>query len=760
MSDYFGRVLVTLALTAFPPIAAAQENALRFDISAGPLTQALAAFEATTGVHVVVVDQIDAHTLRSPGAIGTFTPADALGRLTEGTGLTVKPTPHGFELHIAAATLRMSVDETASTYRPIDSAAATKTVTPLRDIPQTVNVIPIELLRDQRAQSVADAVRNVPGVTVAQGEGNRDQLVIRGISTASDFFVNGVRDDQERFRDLYNVESMDVVQGPAAVLFGRGGAGGVVNLVTIRPTRGAPSEAALELGALGHKRGTVRFTLPVGASGAFRMASMGEDSGGFRDGFYLHRYGFNPMFGVTLGSRASLTVGAEHLDDRRLADRGIPSQNGRPVDVPVSQLFGSRDQNEAHSGVDSVRASLDYRLGPNLVLRNNFSSGAYDKSYQNVYPGSAVNGAGTLSLSAYNHDINRVNTFNQTDLVYSHRLLRADHVVLAGVEAGHQYQDERRHQAAAIPNVPVTDSERDANFAAAPVTVDRHADATVLAAYVQDQIAFTSRWKAVAGARIDRFSARVDDHLPGASDLSRTDVNVSPRAGVIYQPTKPVSLYACYSYTFLPSAQTLGLARNTAEVEPENAKNYEAGAKFDLAGGRVLLTAAIFRLDRNNVKNTDPNDPTRLVLTGQQRTNGLVVSGAGNLTTHWKITGGYAASSARVTRDTSSAPAGRQVGLVPTHQAALWSTYDITSKWSAGGGVVAQSRVFTSFTNQVTLPSFARADAAVYYRAVRYRLAVNVDNLFDTGYYPTANGDNNISPGAPRQVQLTVRASF
>lgn len=760
MSDSFGRVLLTLVVAAFPSIVRAQDAPVKLDIPAGTLSRTLSAFEAAAGLHVTVVDQIDPATLQSPGVSGTFTRAEALRRLTAGTGLTVKETPRGLELHIADATIRLSIDARASAYRPIDSASATRTVTPLRDIPQTVNVVPIELLHDQRAQSVSDAVRNVPGVTVAQGEGNRDQVVIRGISTASDFFVNGVRDDQERFRDLYNVESMEVVQGPAAVLFGRGGAGGVVNLVTIRPTRNAPSDASLEAGAYGHKRGTLRFTLPVGESGAFRMASMGEDSGGFRDGFFLRRYGFNPTLGLSLGSRASLTLGAEHLDDRRLADRGIPSQNGSPAGVPLSQLFGSRTQNLAHSGLFTARAAFEYRVNQNLVLRNNFLSGQYDKSYQNVYPGGAVNAAGNLSLSAYNHDIDRVNTFNQTDLVYTQRFFGADHVVLAGMEAGRQSQDELRHTAAAIPNVPVTSSERDANFAAAPLTVDRHADATVLAGYVQDQIAFSNQWKAVAGARIDRFSVRVDDHLPGAVDLSRTDVNVSPRAGAIYQPSRTVSIYASYSYTFLPSGQTLGLARNTAEVAPESAKNYETGARMDLAGGRVSLSAALFRLDRDNVKNTDPNDPTRLVLTGQQRTDGVVLSGAGNLTARWKITGGYANSTARVTRDTSAAPAGRQVGLVPRHQATLWSTYDFTENWGAGGGVVAQSRIFTSFTNLVRLPSFTRTDAVVYYRVGRYKLAVNVDNVFDTAYYPTANGDNNISPGAPRSVQVTLRAGF
>jgi catecholate siderophore receptor len=533
-----------------------------------------------------------------------------------------------------------------------------------------------------------------------------------------------------------------------------------VNLVTIRPARGAGSDASVETGAYGHKRATVRLTLPVGETGAFRVAAMGQDSGGFRDGFFLRRYAVNPTFGMRLNSRASITLGVEHLVDRRLADRGIPSRDGRPLDVSASQLFGSRSQNHARSGVNSARAAFEYRFSDRLVLRNNLLVGRYDKFYSNVFPGSAVGANGTLSLSAYDHGVDRLNAFNQTDVVYDRRLFGMDHALLTGLEAGRQAQDESRRTAAAITGVSPGAPERDANFAAAPLTVDRHAGANLVAAYVQDQITLSARWKAVVGARVDRFALRVEDHLPGAVDLSRTDINASPRAGLIFQPAPAVSLYGSYSYTFLPSGQTLGLARNTAEVEPENAKNYELGTKLDPAGGRVSLSAAVFRLDRDNVKNTDPHDPTRLVLTGQQRTEGIVASVAGNLTGRWNFTGGYAGMRSRITRDTAAAPAGRRAGLVPRHQATVWSACDLTPRWSLGAGLVAQSEVFTSFTNQVRLPAFVRADAAAYYQAGRYRVGLHVDNLFDATYYPTAHNDNNISPGAPRSAHVTVRAMF
>ena len=759
MSDRLSLVLTLLAIL-LPVNALGQDIRYKFDVPAGSLKNAIAIYHQMTGLRVDVLDAGNLDDLRSPGLTGEFDSRTALTRLVEGTGLSVTATPAGYMLRIPPAPLRVEVQGQAGAYHASDATTATRTPTPLRDIPQSIAVVPSALLRDQRAQSVGDAMRNVVGVTVAQGEGNRDQLVMRGTSTNSDFFVNGIRDDQERFRDLYNVDAIEVVQGPAAVLFGRGGAGGVINLVTNRPVRAMRPEVGLELGAYGHKRGLVQFGVGIGETGAFRVAAVGQDSGGFRDGYYLQRYGLNPTFGVSLGAKTTLTLGAEHFHDERLADRGIPSQGGAPADVPTAQLFGSRSQNKATSGVNTARATVEHRISPSLLIRNNFLAGDYDKFYANVYPGSAVSAAGTLSLSAYDHSIDRVNVFNQTDVVYDASFLGLAHTVLGGIEAGRQSQEELRHTAAAIPNVPVTSSERDANFAAAPVTVDRHANGSVLAGYAQDQITFNRVVKALVGARLDRFAVAVDDRIAGAPDLTRTDVEVSPRAGVVVQPTTTTSIYASYSHTFLPSGQTLGLARNTAEVAPENAKNYETGVKIDLFDRRLALTGALFRLDRNNVKNTDPTDPTRLVLTGQQRTDGAQVSAAGDVWRGLKINAGYANLTARVTRDTTAAPAGRTVGLVPRHQATLWATYDVAARFGFGGGLVHQARMFTSFTNAVSLPAFTRADAFAYYRVGRYRLALNVDNVLDAKYYPTANGDNNISPGAPRSLQLSLRAAF
>ena len=749
--------LTTAAAQAQTP-SIASPALIQFDIPAGSLVDALAIFQRTSGVTVQSIASLD--QLTSRGVRGAFSAADALSQLVEGTGLAARQTAsRTCVLEPASPVHRVQTTGMIPHYVREESAAATRTNTRLLDVPQTVNVVPRALLDDQHAQSVADAVRNVPGVSIAQGEGNRDQLVLRGMSTASDFFVNGIRDDQERFRDLYNVESVEVVQGPAAVLFGRGGAGGIVNLVTT-PAQNSPSEMNVEIGDDQHKRATARLGVSMGARAFLRVNGMAEDSGGFRDGYFLRRGGINPVAALKVGAQSTLTVSFEHLRDHRLADRGIPSRAGHPADVDTSQLFGSRDQNEARSGVDSAALTLDHPLAHSVRLRNSFLAGRYDKFYQNVYPGSAISAGGTLTLSAYNHATDRTNVFNQTDLIVRGRAGGVDHVLLGGIEVGRQAQDETRRTAASILDVPMVDSVRDANFTAAPLAVLRTADATTVAAYAQDQIAFLSRWKAIAGVRVDRFSVSVDDLLPANADLSRVDIAASPRAGLIFQPTARTSIYTSYSYTFLPSGERLGLAANTAELRPENAVNYEVGTKLSVFGDRLTLAAAVFHLDRNNVKSVDPANPARLVLTGQQRTEGVTISAAGRITSRWELAGGYAGLDPRITRTTSAAPAGRRPGLVPRHQASLWTAHDLTRVFRLAAGIVSQTASFTSFTNAVRLPGYTRVDASAFYRIKGSTLSLGVTNLFDTRYYPTANGDNNISPGAPRTVLVSLRHVF
>jgi catecholate siderophore receptor len=301
---------------------------------------------------------------------------------------------------------------------------------------------------------------------------------------------------------------------------------------------------------------------------------------------------------------------------------------------------------------------------------------------------------------------------------------------------------------------------------------DNNVKATIGALYVQDQVALSEHWKAIAGLRYDRFKVDFDDRRSTTTpvDLTRTDSEVSPRAGLIWAPTRASSYYLSYSYAFLPSGEQLSLATTTADLAPEKAINYEAGAKWDVQP-RLTLSTAAFRLDRKDVRVADPANPGTFVKSGRQRTDGIEIGLQGDVTRDWQVYGGYAYLRGRIKQPISSGtaatpgsvvPAGNRIGLVPKNNFSLWNRVSVGDGWATGLGVIYQGESYTSFNNTVTLPAFMRIDWAAYYTfpGGKTRLQLNVENVFDKRYYPTVDGDNNISPGAPRNARLTLSLAF
>ncbi len=662
-----------------------------------------------------------------------------------------------------------------SEYLPSRTTTFTKTDTPLKEVPASVSVVPAQLMKDLAMQSLADVIRYVPGALAHLGEGNRDQFILRGISTTADLYVDGVRDDAQVFRDLYNLERVEVLKGTAGMTFGRGSAGGLINRVTKKPVFGPVREASVTLGSHAQKRGTLDVGDTLGESAAWRLNAVAEDSDSFRDDVELKRWAINPTLTVRLASRTAVMFGVEHLRDDRTADRGVPSLNGHPLDTDPGAFFGNPDQSHARSTVDGAYAILDHDFTGGQHLRNIVRVTRYDKFYQNVYPdnasASSVDAAGNLRLAAYNNANRRTNVFNQTDLTWKATTGAVEHTLLAGVEVGHQDSTNRRNTGffgplatdtrATVPaGAPVATAVR---FAPNGGDADNNVRADIAAIYVQDQIAFTPEWKLLAGVRYDRFRTRFDDRRTtvAPTDLARTDNGISPRLGLIWSPTSAATLYASYSSSFLPSGEQLSLAPNTADLAPEKARNLEVGARWDVLP-QLALSAAVFRLERDDVRSPDPANPGFFVKTGQQRTEGGELGLQGEITPAWLVYGGYSFLHGRITQTTSAAAAGATLQLVPEHLFSLWNRVALGTSWAIGVGVVHQSSSFAALDNRVELPGFTRADAAVYYTfgAGRSRLALNVENVFDREYWPTADGNNNISPGPPRTVRVTWSAAF
>ncbi|MCA6255878.1 MAG: TonB-dependent siderophore receptor [Phenylobacterium sp.] len=666
-------------------------------------------------------------------------------------------------------------------YLPYRLDTALRTSADLRDIPQSVGVVSADLIRDQAMQSMADVLRFIPGATIGQGEGHRDAPNLRGNASTADFFVDGIRDDVQYHRDLYNVERVEVLLGPNAMIFGRGGGGGVINRVTRVADGRRHVGLSLEGGDFEHRRmvGDLGAAFTGTASG--RVNLMHERSGSYRNFVNLERWGVNPSLTYQGDGGFTATLSFERFVDDRTIDRGAPSFQGRPLAIPVGAYFGDPTQSWARVEADSARLAFDLPLRSDLTLRHRTVWGAYDKGYGNVYAsGAAVADAqgrpSTYPLQAYRSFTERTNLFSQTDVVWTLGEDGARRTIVAGFEVGRQDTRNLRETGrfggpsgpTTLTGVAVGDpTRRNLIIAYANTGSDGRNSgiADVAAVFGQVQADLGPRVQLIAGLRYDVFDLDLRDErvsVSGRRDFSRTDRIWSPRLGLVVRPVEPLSLYASYSVSSLPASgdQFAGLSLSTETLKPESFQNLEAGFKVEL-GPRLLATGAVYQLERENTQAPDPLTPGRVVQTGAQRSKGLELGLSGQVTDRWETVATLAVQSARITRQTAAAPAGRRAALTPEFTASLWNKVEVTPRLSVGLGVIHQGDMFASISNTVTLPGFTRVDGAVFLNVGEdYRLQLNVENLGDITWSPTSHGDNNIQPGAPRTVRISVSRGF
>ena len=661
-------------------------------------------------------------------------------------------------------------------YLPVYSVrttrSATRTDTRLVDVPQSITVVTDKLAADQAMTSLADTFRYMPGIGTAQGEGNRDTPVLRGNSSTADFFVDGVRDDVQYIRDIYNLERAEALKGPNALVFGRGGVGGVLNRVTRQADGQARRAATLQFGAGNRRRGTMDFGTGVGDSAGFRLNAMLEDSGSFRDGVSLKRHGINPTFGTGLGENTRLHLSYERFDDERVADRGVPSLGGRPLDTDPSTFFGDPARSPVRATVDALDVRLEHAFAGGATLRNHLRLADYDKFYQNVFPGPVNAAARTVSITAYNQATQRRNMFNQTDLVWDVGTGAVRHTLLAGTEFGRQVTDNLRltgyfgapGSTTTTVHVPLSNPRTGAplEFRPSASDADNHGVAEVASAYLQDQVALGERWQAIVGLRYDDFQVELRNNRNGQVLRSR-DGLLSPRAGLVFKPVDAVSLYASYSMSYLPRAgeQLASLTASTAALDPESFRNRELGAKWDIRPD-LAATLAVYRLDRGNVVVPDPSDATRSLLVDGQVSKGAELGLAGRITDAWQLMGGYAWQDGEITATQSAAaPAGNRLAQLPRHSASLWNRYDFSPRFGIGLGIVHRGAIYANVDNAVSLPGFTRFDGALYWTLnPSLQLQLNVENLADTRYFSSAHNNNNITPGAPRSAWVSLNLRY
>jgi catecholate siderophore receptor len=754
---------------------APMDTTTRFDVRIPSLliAEALHELRRQTGLGTSLTGGTEA--LRSAPVEGRFTSSEALRKLLEGTGLVAQfsrgeggatitsTTRDGRAQELEAVIVRAS---SGSAYAPATTTGAMRTPTPLRDTPQAVTVISAELAADQGMQSLADVARFVPGVAMGQGEGHRDAPTIRGNASTSDFFVDGVRDDAQYLRDLYNVQRIEAVKGPNALIFGRGGGGGVINRVRKQARWSDTRELALTAGTQGERRATGDLGGALGARSAGRVLAMYESSDRFRSESSLERYAINPTASILAGTTL-IQAGIERFHDSRTVDRGIPSFSGGPSRAPITRFFGDPDESHSRFTANSATGSVERVFASGLGVANRTSATHYDKFYQNVYPG-AMNAAGSeVTILGYSSATNRRNIFNQTDLTHSLVTGDVQHRLLGGFEVGRQVSDHFRatgyfsddRTSVLVPfesptvSLPIT-------FRQSASDQDARTTASTASIFVQDQIAFSPFVHAVVGIRVERFDLEYENRR-ASSSLERVDVMTSPRAALIIKPRESVSLYGSYSVSHLPSSgeQFASLTVTTSALEPERFTSHEIGAKWDI--GDLALSAAAFRLDRTNTTAPDPADPARVVQTGRQRSTGYELSAVGSITPAWDVAWGYGNQVATITSRTAAAAQGRAVPLVPRSAVSIWNKVQFTGWAAAGFGVIHQGRSFAAIDNSVELPAFTRVDGGIYFTPRGLvTVQVNGENLLNERYYPTSHGNNNIMPGAPRSVRVTAVGRF
>lgn len=659
-------------------------------------------------------------------------------------------------------------------YRAVSTTSGTKTDTPILDVPQSISVVTEKQLRDEAILSVADLVRHVPGASAGQGEGHRDQVTLRGNASTADFFVDGLRDDAQYYRSFYNIEQVEVHKGPNAMIFGRGGGGGIINRVTKSAMAGENQSSALaSLNSFASWYGSVDSNLALGDTAAIRMNAFYEGLDNHRDSFSGHRYAINPVMGAELG-RARVQLGYEYVRDSRVVDRGVPSQNGTPLTGHRDLFFGVRGVNDADITAHILRLRAETELTGTLKADVSALYANYDKIYSNAYPATAlVNGQ--LGIEAYRDPTQRENLIAQANLQWKANTGTVEHLILMGVERTNQDTENERINGFFSASQPSAANRRTIiNFtqplvipkpyfiAGAAANGNRKVTSVLrqTSAYVQDQIGFGDHLNLIIGLRYDRFDLKLTNSFT-QDRFARVDDLWSPRAGLVFKPAQNASLYISYTKSFLPQSgdQFTSLDATTAALEPEAFNNYELGAKWDIHP-KLSAAAAVYQLDRTNTRAAGPV-PGTLVLTGAQRTRGAEISVVGHVTPAWEMAFGYGYTDASIRSTTTAAPAGRRVAQVPRHQLSLWNRYDLTRSFGLGLGLSHQSRSYTTISNAVILPAYTRIDAAAFFKIRRgLEAQINIENLTNTAYFPTAHTDNNITTGAPRNARLTLVAKF